>query len=72
VTVTIADRGPGIRPESPEQVFAPFWRLEGSRVRNSWGTGLGIARNVARAHGGDLLLLNRQDGGMIATNALPR
>jgi signal transduction histidine kinase len=74
VTVTIADRGPGIPPESLEKVFEPFWRLEGSRGRDSGGTGLGlgIARNIARAHGGDLVLRNRQDGGLCSELTLPR
>jgi signal transduction histidine kinase len=74
VTVTIADRGPGIPPESLAKVFEPFWRLEGSRGRDSGGTGLGlgIARNIARAHGGDLDLDNRAGGGLIATITLPR
>ena len=74
VTVTIADRGPGIPRESLNKVFEPFWRLEGSRGRDSGGTGLGlgIARNIARAHGGDLNLNNRPGGGLIATITLPR
>ncbi|WP_201066321.1 ATP-binding protein [Thiorhodovibrio winogradskyi] len=74
VTVTIADRGPGIPPESLSKVFEPFWRMEGSRGRDSGGTGLGlgIARNIARAHGGDLLLHNRKDGGLCAEVTLPR
>lgn len=74
VTVVIADRGPGIPADSLEKVFEPFWRLEGSRARDSGGTGLGlgIARNIARAHGGDLDLKNRPGGGLIATITLPR
>lgn len=74
VTVTIADRGPGIPPESLAKVFEPFWRMEGSRGRDSGGTGLGlgIARNIARAHGGDLTLKNRSGGGLIAKISLPR
>lgn len=74
VTVTIADRGPGIPTDSLERVFEPFWRLESSRARDSGGTGLGlgIARNIARAHGGDLLLRNRKEGGLCAELTLPR
>jgi signal transduction histidine kinase len=74
VTVTIADPGPGIPPESIDRVFEPFFRLEGSRGRDSGGTGLGlgIARNIARAHGGDLVLKNRLGGGLIAELTLPR
>ena len=57
-----------------ERVFEPFVRLEGSRARDSGGTGLGlgIARNIARAHGGDLVLKNRDGGGLVAELSLPR
>ena len=74
VTLTVADRGPGIAPDAMDKVFEPFFRLEGSRGRGSGGTGLGlgIARNIARAHGGDLVLKNRPGGGLIAQITLPR
>ena len=74
VTLTIADDGPGIPPESWEKVFDPFFRLESSRARHSGGTGLGlgISRNIARAHGGDLVLRNGADGGLVAELILPR
>jgi signal transduction histidine kinase len=74
VTLRIADRGPGIPPDTIDKVFEPFFRLEGSRGRDSGGTGLGlgIARNIARAHGGDLVLGNRPQGGLVAELKLPR
>lgn len=74
VGIAIADRGPGIPPEAMERVFEPFFRAEGSRGRASGGTGLGlgIARNLARAHGGDLTLKNRDGGGLLAELTLPR
>lgn len=74
VVVRIADKGPGIPPEQMERVFEPFNRLEDSRARQTGGTGLGlgIARNIARAHGGDLILANQPDGGLVAQLTLPR
>lgn len=73
LTIQVADRGPGIPPEQLEQVFEPFFRLESSRARDTGGTGLGlgIARNIARAHGGDLQLENTP-GGLAAVLSLPR
>jgi signal transduction histidine kinase len=71
----IVDEGPGIPEDELEQVFEPFFRLEGSRCRNTGGTGLGlsIARNIARAHGGELSLRNRtKGGGLEAIVSLPR
>jgi signal transduction histidine kinase len=74
VILTIADNGPGIPPEALNKVFEPFFRLESSRARESGGTGLGlsIARNIARSHGGELVLRNRSQGGLIAELTLPR
>lgn len=69
----IEDDGPGIPPEELERVFQPFRRLEGSRNRETGGTGLGlpIARNIFRAHGGDVVLRNRGGGGLVAEATLP-
>jgi signal transduction histidine kinase len=74
VTVTVADDGPGIPEAELEKVFQPFYRLERSRSRLTGGTGLGLAvvRSIARAHGGDVVLANRPEGGLAATVTLPR
>jgi signal transduction histidine kinase len=70
----IDDTGPGIPDADLEQMFEPFRRGESSRNRATGGTGLGlaIARNLARAHGGDVTLINRPEGGLRATLTLPR
>ncbi len=74
VTIRVLDRGRGIAPEELERVFEPFYRLERSRNRalGGSGLGLGIARNVARVHGGSLTLRNREGGGLEARLELPR
>ena len=74
LTIRVLDDGPGIADEELEQAFEPFFRGEASRSRETGGTGLGlgIARNIARAHGGDLLLRNRSEGGLEAILTLPR
>jgi signal transduction histidine kinase len=74
VTVTVDDNGPGIPEEQMEKVFAPFYRLEGSRSRDTGGVGLGLAavRSIVRAQGGEVRLTNRDAGGLRATVALPR
>jgi signal transduction histidine kinase len=73
VTVTIEDDGPGIPAEDMDRVFEPFHRLEQSRNRETGGVGLGlpIARNMLRAHGGDVVLKNRPEGGLRAIVTLP-
>jgi signal transduction histidine kinase len=73
VVVEVEDTGPGIPPGELERVFEPFHRGEPSRNRETGGVGLGlpIARNIMRAHGGDVTLANRPAGGVKATVTLP-
>ncbi len=70
----IDDDGPGIAPEYYEEVFRPFRRLENSRNAMTGGIGLGlsIARNIARGHGGDIILDKSPLGGLRAILTLPR
>jgi len=58
LTVTIDDDGPGIPLQMREEVFKPFLRLDDARNQDEGGTGLGlaIARDIARSHGGDIIL----------------
>jgi signal transduction histidine kinase len=72
--VVIDDDGPGIPEEDRERVFGPFVRLEESRSRETGGIGIGmaIARSIVRAHGGDIVLVNRPEGGLRATVRLPK
>ena len=74
ITIRILDEGPGIPEAELDQAFEPFFRGEASRSRDTGGTGLGlgIARNVARAHGGELVLRNRAGRGLEAILTLPR
>ncbi|EPY02746.1 Signal transduction histidine kinase [Magnetospirillum fulvum MGU-K5] len=74
IRLTIDDDGPGIPEDSRERVFAPFFRLESSRSRDTGGTGLGlaVARAAIRAHGGDITLANRPEGGLRVTLTLPQ
>jgi signal transduction histidine kinase len=74
LTLRVLDDGPGIPETELEKVFEPFYRLEGSRSRETGGTGLGltIARNIAQTHGGNLVLRNRPEHGLEAVLTLPR
>jgi signal transduction histidine kinase len=73
VVVRVLDEGPGIPEAELERAFEPFFRGDASRSRETggFGLGLGIARNIARAHGGDLVLKNRAEGGLAAILTLP-
>ncbi|MFM8989611.1 MAG: ATP-binding protein [Alphaproteobacteria bacterium] len=73
VKILIDDDGPGIPSGSREDVFKPFFRLDSSRNPTTGGVGLGltIARDVVRAHGGDIWLEDSPLGGLRARIKLP-
>jgi two-component system osmolarity sensor histidine kinase EnvZ len=73
VDILIDDDGPGIAPERHEEAFRPFVRLDAARNQNVSGVGLGLAlaRDVARAHGGDIRLEVSPQGGLRARLRLP-
>jgi two-component system osmolarity sensor histidine kinase EnvZ len=73
LTVMVDDNGPGIPPHLREDVFKPFLRLDDARNQDEGGTGLGlaIARDIARSHGGDILLSDSPHGGLRATVRVP-
>src|SRR5271166_2471823 len=67
VQVTVDDDGPGIPPEQRESVFRPFE----SGAAGGTGLGLTIARDIVRAHGGDIVLEDSPLGGLRARIRLP-
>jgi two-component system, OmpR family, osmolarity sensor histidine kinase EnvZ len=73
VALVVDDDGPGIPPNQREEAMKPFVRLDESRNQETGGTGLGlaIARDVARRHGGDLVLSTSPMGGLRCTVRLP-
>jgi signal transduction histidine kinase len=73
IMIRIDDRGPGIPEGLREEVFRPFFRVEGSRNRETGGSGLGltVARSVARDHGGEISLGQSPAGGLRVTIILP-
>lgn len=71
--LSVRDNGPGFPPESLPLIFERFYRVDRSRARADGGSGLGlaIARQLARAHGGDLVANNHPQGGAVLTLSLP-
>ena len=72
VLIELRDHGPGVPPEQLAQLAEPFYRPDGARQRGTGGVGLGLylARMVAQAHGGRLLLRNAEPG-LLAQVVLP-
>ena len=66
VEVTVDDDGPGIAPERRAAAFKPFESGTGST-----GLGLTIARDIVRAHGGELMLEESPLGGLRARIQVP-
>lgn len=73
IEITLDDDGPGVPEAERENVFRPFYRLEGSRSRETGGAGLGLAlaRSAILAHGGTIALANRAHGGLRVGVTLP-
>jgi two-component system, OmpR family, osmolarity sensor histidine kinase EnvZ len=73
LNVTIDDDGPGIPVDRLEDAFRPFYRLDESRNQDHGNSGLGlaIARDIARAHGGEITLCRSPLGGLRASVTLP-
>ncbi|MGH8397234.1 MAG: ATP-binding protein [Gammaproteobacteria bacterium] len=68
IVLEVMDRGPGIRNLSLSEVIKPFVRDDTSRgQQTSAGLGLTIAERIAKMHGGELHLANREGGGLVAT-----
>jgi signal transduction histidine kinase len=73
VEILIDDEGPGLPDAELARVFQPFYRVEGSRSRDTGGVGLGlaIAKSLIERHRGTLTLANRPTGGLRARISLP-
>ena len=71
--ILIDDRGPGVPEAERERVFDLFFRLEGSRSRDTGGSGFGLAvvRAIARRHGGMIRLEDRPGGELRVRVTLP-
>lgn len=66
----VDDEGPGVPEAWLKQVFEPNFRLAAKQP--GYGLGLGIARNIAHSHGGEISLRNLEEGGLRVTLRLPR
>jgi two-component system, OmpR family, osmolarity sensor histidine kinase EnvZ len=73
MTITVDDDGPGIPPNRRDDVFKPFLRLDDARNQDEAGSGLGlaIARDIARSHGGEVMLGDSPMGGLRASVRIP-
>ena len=74
IEIEVEDNGPGIPDAEKEKVFEPFYRADAARrsnERGGFGLGLSIARAIAKAHGGSLILTDATPSGLIARFSFP-
>lgn len=71
LVIHVEDEGPGVSEDQLARIFEPYYRLDENQ-RQGFGLGLGIARNIAQSHGGELEIRNRPEGGLHVTLRLPR
>lgn len=71
--IRVEDEGPGLSQEEMAGLMQPFVRGDVSRNRRTGGAGLGLALAdaIAKAHGGELKLENRKEGGLAAIVRIP-
>jgi signal transduction histidine kinase len=71
--LVVTNTGPVIPPYEVAGLFEPFRRLDTTRIAGAGGAGLGlsIVRSIARAHGGDVIAVPRDGGGLTVTVTLP-
>ena len=70
MVISVADRGPGLPPESLAHVFEKFYRVPGAPAGGT-GLGLSIVKGLVEAHGGRVAVQNRPGGGAEFTIYLP-
>ena len=72
-TIRVRDTGPGIAPEHLPRIFERFYRIDKARSRDAGGTGLGLAivKHLARAHGGEAIVVSEVGVGSEFTIRLP-
>jgi two-component system, OmpR family, sensor histidine kinase AdeS len=70
--IRVMDRGAGL-PQNADRLFEPFWRQDGSRSRETGGSGLGlsVAAAIAKAHKGSIVARNRPSGGAVFEILIP-
>ncbi len=72
VSITVADRGPGVPSEQRERIFEPFFRLAGQHDNDKGaGLGLSLVQSIAKRHGGHVHHEARAGGGSLFIVTLP-
>lgn len=73
IVIRVCDTGPGIPEDCRESIFQPFYRVDKSRSRSTGGVGLGLALvwEIARLHGGTVVIEKSGETGTVVAVRLP-
>ena len=71
LTLTVADRGPGLPESELPHIFDKFYRVQVPEKAGGTGLGLSICKGIVEAHGGKITAKNRAQGGLLVEILLP-
>ncbi|GAB2991440.1 two-component system sensor histidine kinase EnvZ [Psychrosphaera aestuarii] len=71
VSFEVSDRGPGIPEQDMKRLFEPFTQGDSARGVEGSGLGLAIIKKIIDMHNGQIVLINREEGGLTAKVTLP-
>ncbi len=71
LSITVADRGPGIPEGLQQKIFDKFFRIHTESAQSGVGLGLSICRAIVEAHGGEIQVTNRSGGGSMFQLHIP-
>jgi signal transduction histidine kinase len=71
--IRVRDQGIGIADKDRENLFAPFYRSDNARqYASGMGLGLAVCKRIVEAHGGEIWIEHRPEGGTDFVFSLPR
>lgn len=71
LSLTVADRGPGVRESELQRLFDKFYHIQVPEKAGGTGLGLSICKGIVEAHGGRIAARNREGGGLVIEILLP-
>ncbi|MCV6604571.1 MAG: HAMP domain-containing histidine kinase [Porticoccaceae bacterium] len=71
VTLTVADRGPGMKAADLQKIFTPFYRAKAYNSKEGYGLGMSITHKAVQKMRGEVSAQNRPRGGLLVSMELP-
>ena len=71
ILISVADHGEGIPPDQVDELMQPFVRGDSARTVQGSGLGLAIVKRIVDIHQGQMVIRNREQGGLEVLISLP-